>query len=879
MARDILDLGADVFDDTQVAKKRRISPKKRNYIIGLSCLSLFLAGAITFTVIAANTWLLDMTNLNGLQFYYSPKDPNDPNAPEPTLTLYQLDSSIKYPSSFRIPEKVKGLKVTAIAPDAFNGHTEIEDVIFTSYIDTIGDKAFTGCTNIKNFKWNKALRNIGNEVFNDTAFYKKLEEDSERAFSIPNTGVLIYLGKDYFKTDNIALISDSFTEQEKAEVIAKYGIDANNFIKFSDIGRNEGDVGTTAFVAGLFAKNEKISYADFPEFLTRLGAGTFKDCKNLKGISFAHSEIKSITENNFSGCESLSGIKFSESITEIGDKAFENTKITELPEGLDKITSFGKGVFANCKKLEKVYYPDTEQLNVVPDSMFENCSSLKEFFWADDDNTGGSYIKTIGEKTFANTAIEEFYVPASVTLIKDEAFRGCKQLEKVFFYGNPNEIYDESTIAKDEYGVYEYETEISGGNFDIQYFDTQLVFNLGERDPFVVSPDEDGNYKFFIENPSSEFTIESASFTLTAEQFGMIKKAIIEQREEEEKETRESSVTSDSSSEEEEEKEDDKLYVMVQDDTKFFSLFFEEIEEEIGEKKFVRFVVTFKSTTSYTIDDNGAYHLGYLAGISDIRQQAFQNCTKLSTIALFGDDGFDDVYTPDNVFTLPKSLTWLSRSLENLSEDMNIFEKTAGTKIYIDSHVRKIGGYVYSNISNLEEVEFSPHSTLQTIGEEAFSSNKKMKTISLPKTVTKLGPAVFYKCTGLETIDIKETNIESLETELFSGCSALTHIDLPSTVTKIAEKAFDSTTSLDYVVVPAKVNMILKNAFVKCKNNTRGLMPIYLNITPEAFNKNPGFNKDFHDATCEHYFLLEAGQEKVEGYNYWNGDAANPQVI
>lgn len=867
MARDILDLGADVFDDLAVAKKRRISPKKRNYIIGLSCLGLFLAGAITFTVIAANTWLLDMTNLAGLQFYYTPKDKTDPNAKEPTLTLYKLDSSISYPSTFRIPEKVQGIKVTAIAPHAFNGHTEIKKVVFTSYVDTIGDYAFEGCTNIENFQWNKSLANIGKNVFEDTKFYKNLQTNPSGVFAIPNTGVLIYLGPDYFDKDNIALVSDDFTDAEKQYVMSEFGIPNDNFIKFSHIGTENGGTGVTSFTAGLFKNNQRISYIDFPEFLKRLGEETFANCKNLKGISFAHSEIASITSGNFSGCTSLYDIKFSESLTELGDSAFANTKITKLPD-LDNITTFGEKVFYGCTELKEVYYPDTEKLTKVPNGMFFNCTSLQDFYWGDKDNSGGQYIKTIGDGAFRNTPLVKFYVPKGVTTIQDDAFRDCKQLKELYFYGNPNEIYDESTIAKDEYGVYEYATEVDHGCFDIENFDTELRIELSKRSDIVVSPNEDGNYVFDITNPSEEFNFEKVSFTLTADQFETIKKAIQKERGDDEDPTGETSESS-----EEGEGEDDNLYIMVQDDSKFFAIYFE--QDETTRK----FTVTLKSTTSYTRDDDGNYHLGYLAGISDIRQDAFNNCTSLRTIYLYGEGGYTDIYSPEGVFTLPKSLTWLNHSAENRSDTMNTFLKTAAEKVYINSHVRKIGGYAFSKIDGLKEVLFAPHCDLQTIGEEAFSENPLLESISLPNTVKELGAAVFFNDTNLRTIELKNTEIEIFKTELFSNCSSLEHIGLPETLTKISDKVFVKTNSLDYVVVPKNVTAINKNAFYQCYNDIRGNMPIYLNMTLEEYNDNAGISKEFHDNTCEHFFLLKAGEEKVAGQRYWNGDASNPQEI
>ena len=54
MARDISELGADVFDDSP-KKYKKISPKQRNYIIGLSISGFLLIGVTVATVVLCNT--------------------------------------------------------------------------------------------------------------------------------------------------------------------------------------------------------------------------------------------------------------------------------------------------------------------------------------------------------------------------------------------------------------------------------------------------------------------------------------------------------------------------------------------------------------------------------------------------------------------------------------------------------------------------------------------------------------------------------------------------------------------------------------------------------------------------------------------------------
>ena len=874
MARDILDLGADVFDDTQETKKRRISPKKRNYIIGLSCLGLVLAGAITLAVVAANTWLLDVDNLKGLQFYYTPKDKTDPNAKEPTLTLYKLDSSINYPSTFRIPEKVQGLKVTAIAPQAFNNHKEIKEVVFTSYVDTIGEKAFAGCSNIENFRWNKAINYIGKGAFDDTKYFKNLKEDPSNITRIPS-GILINIGADYLKDigtgENLALVSDDFNYDDptsKAK-LDKYGIPSTNVRKFSDLKSGDDEGETTGFIAGLFQNNQRISFLEMPEFLTQLGEETFKGCSNLKYVDFSQSQITSISKGNFADCTSLGEIYFSETLTELGDNAFENTKITELP-ALDYITNFGENVFYKCSKLETVYYPDTEKLTKVPNGMFKQCTSLKEFYWGDEFNTGGNYIESIGVGAFQGTALEEFYVPKSVSIIHDSAFENCTSLEKLYLYGNPNNEYNDKTIAKDDNGVYQYDQKEIEGSFDLANFDTELVISLDDRDSFNIQADGDGNFVFDVTNPSSTIQIGNAKFTLDDENFQLIKKAIIKQRGEDEGDT--SEETSSETSEEGEggEDSDTELNVVIQDESKFFSLTF---AQDQNTKKFV---VTLNSIKTYTRDTEGNYHLGYLTGVNDIRKNAFNKCTKLNTIRLYDDD-FNFI-SEDEMFTFPKSLMLLNRSVQGFGV-MNTFANTAATSIYFDAYTQEIGDRAFRKVTGLSEVKFSEHSSLVSIGDAAFAENPLLEEISIPASVKTILAGAFENDEGLTKINIKDTKIITITEALFAGCVSLEHIDLPETVTQVKKNAFDSNSSLDYVVLPAAVNTIEASSFVKCANGIRGNLPIYLNMTSAKYNASSSINKKFHDNTCDHFFLLEPGAEKEEGLRYWNGDASNPQEI
>ena len=68
MARDISELGADVFDDTIPQGKHHMSAKKRNYIIGLSVTGVLLVGLVIGVVILCNTALTDYSNVRNVKY-------------------------------------------------------------------------------------------------------------------------------------------------------------------------------------------------------------------------------------------------------------------------------------------------------------------------------------------------------------------------------------------------------------------------------------------------------------------------------------------------------------------------------------------------------------------------------------------------------------------------------------------------------------------------------------------------------------------------------------------------------------------------------------------------------------------------------------------
>ena len=420
MARDISELGADVFDDTP-KPKNKISPKKRNYIIGLSITGVLLVGVAVATVVLCNTALSDYSNVENVMYYFTPKS-LAAEGEEPTAVLYRLPSDRKFPSTFRIPTQVLGYKVVGVADEAFSTHDEIKKVIMPNTVEWIGERAFLDCTNLSSFTWSKNLKEIGVDAFTGTKFYENLLKNDKGLYDIPS-GILVYVGANYFD-DNTAIVSDSLTEAEINSIKANYTVD--NLKKFSELN-------VKGICSGAFRNNEKITYIDLPEGLDEISNSTFEGCSKLEAIDGSHASLTLIGRRAFANCENLETINLPAALTELGDEAFANTAISETPD-LTTVESIGKGVFMGCKHITSVNYT----LDTVYANMFNGCSSLSSITWGEG-NANRDNVISIEEGAFAGTAFTEFLYPKNVYVINDYVFENCASLEKISLYGNFND--------------------------------------------------------------------------------------------------------------------------------------------------------------------------------------------------------------------------------------------------------------------------------------------------------------------------------------------------------------------------------------------------------------------------------------------------------
>ena len=214
-------------------------------------------------------------------------------------------------------------------------------------------------------------------------------------------------------------------------------------------------------------------------------------------------------------------------------------------------------------------------------------------------------------------------------------------------------------------------------------------------------------------------------------------------------------------------------------------------------------------------------------GVQKIAREAFRK-----NLA-YGGDVLKKVVLPEGVKTIGVGAFSKCKTLEGINlpdtltkiEDEAFLGCKALTAIVIPAKLKTIGGSAFCGCP-LTSVEFADGSKLAEIGEYAFKG-VHIQTLTIPKSVKKLGSWAFAECSNLKTVVLSE-GIEIFEKyEVFGGCEALESINIPASLTNLGYKAFKGCTALKNITVdPANPVYVMKDGKLMTKDLQTQIFPI-----------------------------------------------------
>ena len=508
--------------------------------------------------------------------------------------------------------------------------------------------------------------------------------------------------------------------------------------------------------------------------------GAFCGCTNLSNITFEEG-TKKIAGNLFANCSGIKSITIPDTVTEIGDSAFENSGLVEV--------TFGNSVQKICMSA----FQDTALVEVtMPDSVtvaerraFRDCTSLKDL-------TLSKSLTTVESETFRGcTSLTSIEIPKSLTecarwdtyFYAEGAFCGCNNLSNVTFEDGTK------TIAG-------YLFANCSGIKSITIPDT--VTKIGDS-----AFENSGLVEVTFGNSVQKICMSAFQDTALVEVTMPDSVTVAERR-----------AFRDCTS--------------LKDLTLSKSLTTVESETFRGCTSLTSIEIP-KSLTECARWDTYFYAEGAFCGCNNLSNVTFEDGTKTIAGYLFANcSGIKSITIPDTVTKIGDA-AFKNSGLEKVTLGSNIgeigayaFLNTALTEAAMPDSIQTFGESCFKNNTSLHEVKLPMH--VKSIPDQAFSGCTSLNRIVIPDSVTQIGNDAFYNCTALETAQFGNS-LQSIGNEAFRLCTSISNITIPMGTVTIQANAFRDCAGLITVTIPASVTSIGGSAFQNCDSLVKIAIP------------------------------------------------------
>lgn len=314
----------------------------------------------------------------------------------------------EYKGEYEIPKTI-----TEITAGAFCGCADLTGVTLPKKLEKIGGYAFLGS-------------GVTTPVMSDTHF-AFLPTGHKGAFIIPD-GITTIAAGAFFGCDELTRADIPSSVTNIGEGAFRRCTSLDSVIISSSV---------TSINPYTFDGCRKLIYVVLPPRIEVIGHHAFNECSWLSRIDFSKTAIQSIEDYAFYGCVALQKITLQEGLTHIGTYAFNqcnDLNEINIPQSVTcvgneafehtKINTplFSKTVFIRLPESTTGTYTVPEGITTIVDHAFSFCQRLEAIILP-------SSVRTIGKGAFRFSSIRSINIPEGVT-VDDSAFEGCKYLKK-----------------------------------------------------------------------------------------------------------------------------------------------------------------------------------------------------------------------------------------------------------------------------------------------------------------------------------------------------------------------------------------------------------------------------------------------------------------
>ena len=160
------------------------------------------------------------------------------------------------------------------------------------------------------------------------------------------------------------------------------------------------------------------------------------------------------------------------------------------------------------------------------------------------------------------------------------------------------------------------------------------------------------------------------------------------------------------------------------------------------------------------------------------------------------------------------------------------YKKRRIKSVTVPKTVKEIGEETFFECDMLREVVLNQG--LEIIGSNAFFWCEKLEKIDIPDTVKEIGKGAWENCEKLTEIKLPD-GLTCLEDSLFSSCYSLKTVSVPDSVSEIGDKAFYSCSKLASISLPDNLTSIGERVFEDCRNLTGITIPKNVEYIGDGF--------------------------------------------
>ena len=466
-----------------------------------------------------------------------------------TLTVKSDPGTNAYRNNTEIEHVIISNSVTSIGKSAFYGCSGLTSVTIGNGVTSIGNQAFDHCTGLTSVTIGNSVTSIGNSAFANCSGLTSIEVASGNTTydSRENCNAIIE------KSTNTLIVGCKNT-------IIPTSVTSIGYMAFSgcsgltsiEIPNSVTSIGARAFqicsgLTSITIPNSVTSIGDYTfaqcgltsvtigNSVESIGEGAFSDCSGLTSIEIPNS-VTSIEDVAFSGCSGLTSITIPNSVTSIEDNVFQYcsglTSIT-IP---NSVTSIGFYAFRNCSGLTSITIPNS--VTSIGEGAFYECSNITSVIWNAKNCNGYNFGNQVESFTFGDgvevipaslcsgmNKLSSISIPSSVTSIGADAFYGCTNITDVYCYPNAANLTwnegdcndfkaDGSTLCHVHADQLEAYQEKFTGTVNVT-FPYDVTANLADGAYWATFYTEAGNYQAPVGTQVFTVHLDGTTITMT----------------------------------------------------------------------------------------------------------------------------------------------------------------------------------------------------------------------------------------------------------------------------------------------------------------------------------------------------------------------------